>query len=161
MGKRAGLTDMKLFANEQPKDSFLSPPETILTRTYHLKIKDIRAFGEPDFLKPQSDVTFPSDEVGMTNGKQIVIPSMGAMSEMFQQHFHILRSLKRRISLLIQAYYLQKDEDKSWEQVEEILRVLERGCLFLAISEEYEAPLFQGDGSRRTHQKVFLDMNLE
>lgn len=105
MGRRAGLTDMKLFASDQPKDSFLSPPEAVLTRTYRLKIKDIRAFGEPDYLKPQSDVTFPSDEVGMTNGKQIVVPSMGSMSEMFQNHFHILRSLKRRINLLTQAYY--------------------------------------------------------
>ena len=98
----------------------------------------------------------------MTNGKQIVVPSMGAMSELFQNHFHILRTLKRRISLLNQAYYLQKDEEKSWEQVEAILMVLERGCRYLATSEDYEAPVFQGDADiKKTAKKIYVDINLD
>lgn len=37
---------MKLLAMDQPKESFLSPPEMIISANYRLKIKDIRAFGE-------------------------------------------------------------------------------------------------------------------
>lgn len=71
---------------------------------------------------------------------------MGTMSEMFQDHFHILKSLKRRIILLKQAYFQQKDEPQSIEQIEEILKVLDKGCQFLNTSSDYVAPDLAMDG---------------
>lgn len=40
--------------------------------------------------------------------------------------------------------------------------VLERGCRYLATSEDYEAPVFQGDADiKQTAKKIFVDINLD
>ena len=50
----------------------------------------------------------------------------------------VLRSIgvtKRRIMLLKQAYENQQDEDRSWEQVAQIITTLEKACSFLNFNE--------------------------
>ncbi len=40
--------------------------------------------------------------------------------------------------------------------------VLERGCRYLATSEDYEAPVFQGDADiKKTAKKIYVDINLD
>ena len=48
----------------------------------------------------------------------------------------ILAELKSKIQLLKQAYFNQMDQKKSWEQVDEILRVLKTGCKYLDFPED-------------------------
>jgi hypothetical protein len=43
----------------------------------------------------------------------------------------ILRELRNKIDLLKQAYYGQMDKKKTWEQVDQIILVLNTGCSFL------------------------------
>ena len=63
------------------------------------------------------------------------MPSFGTTGALFARHFDILRNLKRRILLLRQAYQNQQDEEKTWEQVAQIIKTLEKGCLFLNFDE--------------------------
>lgn len=63
--------------------------------------------------------------------KQIVVPSFVTTAKVFGEHFVILRELKHRIDLLRQAYYGQMDRRKTWEQVDEIIKVLGVGCAYL------------------------------
>jgi glucose-6-phosphate 1-dehydrogenase len=43
----------------------------------------------------------------------------------------ILKDLKRRIEGLRQAYVRQREEARSWELVDKIIEVLDKGCKFL------------------------------
>ena len=58
--------------------------------------------------------------------KEIIVPSFRTTVDVFAQHFLILRELKHRIELLLQAYYSQMDKKKTWEQVNEIVKVLDK-----------------------------------
>ena len=57
-------------------------------------------------------------EVGIQGEKQLIVPSFGMTSSLFTRHCEILRQLRRRISLLKQAYQYQLDENRSWLQVD-------------------------------------------
>ena len=59
------------------------------------------------------------------------MPSFGATGALFAKHFDILEKLKRRIKLLKQAYDNQNDVEKTWEQVDRIVKILEKGSTFL------------------------------
>ena len=59
------------------------------------------------------------------------MPSFGTTGALFARHFDILRNLKRRIVLLKQAFETQQDEERTWDQVGQILKTLEKGCQFL------------------------------
>ena len=59
------------------------------------------------------------------------MPSFGATGALFAKHFDILEKLKRRITLLKQAFDNQRDEERTWEQVAQIIKTLENGIQFL------------------------------
>jgi len=65
------------------------------------------------------------------NNKKILIPSFSTTSAIFSQHLVILKDLKRRIEGLRQAYVRQREEARSWELVDKIIEVLDKGCKFL------------------------------
>lgn len=65
----------------------------------------------------------------------MIVPTFGKTSALFIRHFEILRQLRRRISLLQQAYKEQFDEKRSWKEVDEIIEVLERGINFLGFDD--------------------------
>ena len=69
-----------------------------------------------------------------------MVPSFGTAGALFARHFDILRNLKRRILLLRQAYQNQQDEEKTWEQVAQIIKTLEKGCMFLNFDELSSKP---------------------
>ena len=52
-------------------------------------------------------------------------------TKLFNEHFMIMAELKSKISMLKQAYYNQMDKKKTWEQVDEIIKVLKTGCKYL------------------------------
>ena len=81
-----------------------------------------------DQFDSQKNVT---QEESSINNKRIIIPSFSTTSALFSQHFGILRDLRRCIDGLKKAYYSQRDEERSWEQVEKILNVLDSACKFL------------------------------
>lgn len=65
------------------------------------------------------------------NNKEILIPSFSTTSEIFNQHFIILKDLKKRMEGLRRAYLRQRDEERSWELVERIITILESACQYL------------------------------
>ena len=80
------------------------------------------------FDKLKHDKT--KEEIGI-GSKRIIIPSFGTTAKLFAQHFHILRELRHKIDLLKQAYENQRSEDRSWFQIDEILKVLAYATYFL------------------------------
>jgi hypothetical protein len=46
----------------------------------------------------------------MINGKQIIIPTMGTLSDIFMAHLHQLNDLKNQIAVLKQACKNQMNE---------------------------------------------------
>lgn len=72
-------------------------------------------------------------QIGMK--KEIIVPSFRTTVDIFAQHFLILRELKHRIELLHQAYYAQMDKKKTWEQVNEIIKVLDTASTYLDFPE--------------------------
>ena len=77
------------------------------------------------------------EELGVSD-KKIIIPSFHTTSKLFAQHFQILRDLKHRIDLLRQSYEDQRSEERSWEQVNSILHVLQEACVYLDFPSEEE-----------------------
>lgn len=75
----------------------------------------------------------------MQGDKRIIMPSFGTTSALFARHFEILRTLKRRIDLLKQAYFAQADNERTWDQVDKILDVLEQACEFLSVDDMYQS----------------------
>jgi hypothetical protein len=59
------------------------------------------------------------------------VPSFETTARIFQEHFIILRELRNKIELLKQAYFGQMDKKKTWEQVDQIIKVLNTGCMYL------------------------------
>lgn len=59
-------------------------------------------------------------------------------ARIFNEHFIILRELRNKMNLLKQAYYGQQDKKKTWEQVDEIISVLNTGCNYLDFPIEKE-----------------------
>ena len=64
------------------------------------------------------------------------MPSFGTVGALFSKHYHILEQLRRRIELLRKAKVSQVDYDRCWIQIEQILRVLEKGTHFLNFNHE-------------------------
>ena len=113
---------------------FNSPAAEILARNYKIKIKDILKEGELKANRDKMD-KMTSIEWGVNDEKQILVPSFGTTGALFARHFDILRSLRRRIVLLKQAYESQADEERTWQQIEQIIKVLNKGCEFLAFDD--------------------------
>ena len=86
------------------------------------------------------------------------MPSFGATGALFSRHFDVLKNLKRRILLLQNAYEQQQDQDRSWDQVKEILKVLSEGCRFLAFDEAAESNDLV---NQKTNLTFYEDPNLE
>lgn len=76
-------------------------------------------------------------ELGISD-KQIVIPSFNTTSKLFAQHFHILRELKYRIDRLKQAYDDQRSGTRSWEQIDEVRKILTRAVYYLDFPKDQE-----------------------
>lgn len=86
-----------------------------------------------EIYQNQKDLT--RHEIGVSD-KKIIIPSFNTTGKLFTQHFHILRELKHRIDRLKQAYESQRSEQRSWAQINEILKVLANACYFLDFPED-------------------------
>jgi len=108
---------------------FASPAQEILVRGIKIKIKDMdKTLKAKDGSQVQSNkFRMTQLEVGVQGEKQLIVPTFGMTSSLFVRQFEILRQLSRRIKLLKQAYNLQSDENRSWEQVDLIIEVLDRG----------------------------------
>jgi hypothetical protein len=65
------------------------------------------------------------------NDRKILIPSFSTTSTIFNQHFIILKDLKKRIEGLRKAYVRQREEDRAWELVDKIIVILDTGCKYL------------------------------
>ena len=65
------------------------------------------------------------------NNKSILIPSFSTTSAIFNQHFMILKDLKKRIEGLKKAYLRQREEERAWELVDRILFILDTGVQYL------------------------------
>ena len=144
---------------------FESPANVVLARGIQIKIKDI-----PKNTTLKGKVTSQERstnfEDSIMGDKQIVVPSFGTAGALFARHFDILRNLKRRILLLKQAYLNQQDDEKAWEQVAQIIKTLDKGCLFLNFDELSSKPTSkQGTGgneeeSKQPQKKFYEDATL-
>lgn len=139
----AGIADIKLLNDRANKKKFASPPEAILAKGITIKIKDIPKINEKQ-LKEEKKFKLTNLQISMTGNKQIVVPSFGTTGALFSRHFDVLKNLKRRVMLLKLAYESQQDEERTWDQVREILKVLNDGCRFLAFDESSESAMDVG-----------------
>lgn len=87
------------------------------------------------FDRHRGDMT--KEELGVSD-KKIIIPSFDTTGKLFAQHFHILRELKYKIDLLKQACEDQRSDERSWEQIDDIRKVLNQACYFLDFPEDNE-----------------------
>lgn len=106
--------------------------------------------------------------------KEIIVPSFRTTVDVFAQHFMILRELKHRIELLQQAYFAQMDKKKTWEQVNEIIQVLDVACTYLDFpenkdvnkflirdrQEQFKQQLLQAEQSPLSPKPMFLSSQL-
>ena len=76
-----------------------------------------------------------SIEWGVADDKQILVPSFGTTGALFARHFDILNNLKRRILLLKQSHDDQRANELSTEQIEKIIKVLDKACNFLSFDD--------------------------
>lgn len=65
------------------------------------------------------------------NNAKIIIPSFNTTSTIFNQHFMILKDVKKRVEGLRKAYVRQRDEDRAWELVDKIISILDSGIKYL------------------------------
>lgn len=70
------------------------------------------------------------------SNKRLLIPSFGTTALVFNQHFKIMHEIKYHIERLKQAYHAQMDKKKTWQQVDEIIRVLDLGTQYLDFPED-------------------------
>ena len=66
-----------------------------------------------------------------TKNVKVVVPSFGTCSALFSQHFSILRELKKKIEKYKNMYEEQRDEDNSWNWLENVMKVLDTALAFL------------------------------
>ena len=71
------------------------------------------------------DSTTPSKNV------RVVVPSFSTCSALFSQHFSILRELKKKIQKYKNMYEEQRDEENSWNCLENVMKVLDTALAFL------------------------------
>ncbi|CAI2376513.1 unnamed protein product [Moneuplotes crassus] len=62
---------------------------------------------------------------------KVVVPSFGTCSALFSQHFSILRELKKKIEKYKNMFAEQKDEENSWNCLENVMKVLDTALAFL------------------------------
>mmetsp|Transcript_561 Transcript_561/g.489 ORF Transcript_561/g.489 Transcript_561/m.489 type:complete len:336 (-) Transcript_561:38-1045(-) len=86
-----------------------------------------------DNKKESSSSILAVQNAGNSPGKNIkvVVPSFGTCSALFSQHFSILRELKKKIEKYKNMFEEQKDEENSWNCLENIMKVLETALAFL------------------------------
>ena len=127
----SGVHDIKMLDRVDAAKKFESPAEVILARGVAIKIKDIpkQTTLKGRALAPERMTNY---EVDPKHGTQLVVPSFGTAGALFARHFDILSTVKRRVYLLRQAYESQQDSERTWEQVAEIVRVLDKAILFLS-----------------------------
>ena len=133
--KWSGVHDIKMLDRLDNAKKFKSPAHEITARSFKINIKDIprnttlrgKAVGYNRDTNTEHD---------LYSNKEILVPSFGATGALFAKHFDILDKLKRRITLIKQAHINQSDEDVAWEQVDLIIKTLERGIKFL----DFDAP---------------------
>ncbi len=128
--KVSGVSDIRMLDKLENAKKFESPATVVLARNTTIKIKDI-----PKNTTLRGRVTMPEKqtnvEYGMTDNRQIVVPSFGTVGALFARHLDILSRLKRRIYLLQQAFENQQDDEKSKELIDQILKTLAKGMNFL------------------------------
>merc|ERR1712060_1007568 len=126
--KVSGVHDIKMLDRLDNAKKFESPANVVLARgVAGIKIKDIP---KNTTLKGKAINYALNTNVEQSfhdPNKQIVVPSFGTTGALFARHFDILRQLKRRISLLKQSYQSQLDEEKAWDQVDLIIKTLDKG----------------------------------
>ena len=90
--------------------------------------------------------------------KQIIVPSFKTTAKIFNEHYLILKDLKHRIDLLKQAYFDQMEKKKTWEQVDEIIKVLKKGCDYLdfPIELDLRKNMVQDNGEHLDHATATL-----
>ena len=75
-----------------------------------------------------------ANEVSVTaDERQIVVPSMGTIADIFLSHQSTLYKLKRQIELLKQAANMQRDHEVAWNHVDEILVTLKNSLDYLTL----------------------------
>ena len=136
--KMSGVQDIKMLDKIDNAKKFESPANIVLARGVSIKIKDIpkNTTLKGRVVEQGRETNFESS---LRGDKEIVVPSFGTTGALFARHFDILRTLKRRINLLKQAYDTQIDEERTWEQVASIIKTLEKGCQFLNFDDVHQS----------------------
>jgi hypothetical protein len=75
--------------------------------------------------------------------RQIIVPSVSTVSNIFNQHLKHLSDLKLNMNLLQQAYIHQMDSKLSWEYVDKILSLLSDACQKLDFPSGHEMNEFK------------------
>jgi hypothetical protein len=104
----------------------------VLVKGVKISLKDLELYSMSEQDRPHDAIKLTEYEVGMQQDKNLIVPSFGTASSLFASHFTTLRQLRRRVDLLKQAYYSQMDQAKCWEQIDQIIAVLDSGSQYLS-----------------------------
>jgi hypothetical protein len=72
---------------------YTSPPDQIYARSVKISVKDLTNFDRHE-VQPYSTAHMSQTQVAIAADKQIVVPSMGPLTEIFLTHMNTLRKLK-------------------------------------------------------------------
>lgn len=124
-----------MLAASVEEKQHLAPPQVVLAKNVRIKIRDLRN-QDPDALQSFSKIKFTEHEVGVTRDKHIVIAGFGTTTTLLEHHFQTLKKLSRRVQLLKHAHRAQGNEEKSWEEIERVVEVLDRAIEYLNTGKE-------------------------
>ena len=120
-----GIQNMKML--EAKKSTVKNPRQAPKSKT------SVMHFGYASDKKESNSSILAVQNPSNSPGKNIkvVVPSFGTCSALFSQHFSILRELKKKIEKYKNMFEEQKDEETSWNCLENIMKVLETALAFL------------------------------
>lgn len=115
----------------------MTPPEKILVRGVKLRVIDL-AQSKNEETEPYLAANYTKEDIGISSGKQIVVPSISSLTKIFAKHFNTLDKLYRRISLIKQAYMKQVEIEGCWEHIEQVLTILDQGSKYLKLQDSFD-----------------------
>lgn len=124
--KRAGAVNLRLLSveNEPEFKQHSTPAEVIMAKGIKLAVKDLEA---------GYSVNSPYQLQMRQEGKEVIVPAMSNLAELFVNHMSTLRVMKTKIQTLKVAARNQKDLQVAWEMLDEIIVSLEKGFDFLSL----------------------------
>jgi hypothetical protein len=124
------------LAVQSSNQTRMKPDKNVIIGVQNMKMlesKKTKQFSKQHPKVKQSSAILDTQINTQTNVK-VVVPSFGTCSALFSQHFSILRELKKKIEKYKNMFEEQRDEENSWNCLENVMKILDTALAFLVSS---------------------------